>query len=1168
MPLAPLAIDPQYRHDPYRPFTGFEGLPSMGGGATDAIAQMMLQMFGGQMMGARGMLPMGMTDQNMYDRFESYRLQQMHDRFLSEAAQQDQQTYFEGLRGFARLMGTPFQRPQIEAAEELSSLMAAAGPAMIQSLPPSVIDSLGGMRGMNVAMAEHMFRGGRFRIDPLTGQTGLGEESLTRLNQDVYEQMFAGDAWRRGAGLSAGDVGELFHEMQRMGMARGPARMSGLGQDVLLDAAVSAGIDLGMGPGFDPRLAGGGVDFDIGKLAPDQVRKIRDAPEVSDALVSLDSTRVVRSLEDYSGVVKAMREIFGDAGNPNAPLPALINALNQLTGGALPQLDPGEVEGMVRMTHNLSRSTGIGLEGAMMMSQAAVQQAQAMGLPPIFASDTLQHSLAFRGAFQGLGLGAHPAWGLSGIEAQTMADMQLTTAAAQSTAANQIGTAMRMRDTLGAGDSSAFREGSAAAAYIAAVEAGSPVFRDPTTGDMRSIQMQREEFIDLMQQGSRAPMGRETVDRLLSQRETNMEFGQRYGAAGTVRRAQRPEFMSLIATDIAFNAQERIAGMGLGLAGDQEDVIGQQVATAATESLFGMSAEQRTDRQTRNRIMSRDIQARLEAAAAGDIPGVDPAAAQQVLRRMRRGGLGAAMAEELYGASEAASRELHMFGSPTLQDALQLFDPEALNQADRNIARERARGMAQEALSPLGRSGAMRRAVQAVMDAGPDDDLIDIFAETLGGVDRAHVSDAFGGDDGPLAKLRDRRKRFEELSKQYEQADTAEARAAILQPLRAAQQGYQEAIAGVGNVARRGGIQFGALVEADDLSRATLATDFVKRVLSEDDADPARLRRALATERQYQDDIVAMMYADPTTMTRLGDAGLTQLGKLEAGHRTLDELAVLHAGGDMGRLMRGELDEGLNVPETLRVLSRRDLARRDIGRSMTYLQDTHRGGPDDYAYLTNREKLGGLLGGVAGIEGYEYVGNLGDLVTLRDADLVDLQKRGAITAADVGMIKGAREEFTDMQERVAQRRADYRKSGREIMVEGVAALTGRDVADIGDADLAEVFGRDNVQALQAELGKTGIMDRRRKHAFAALMRDKDALSRHADDADIGFEDGKFIGDPLALYRSLRVTDPPAGEEEEQQEVIIRLDVGRLEISRDAAEQLQVQGEGVMEGGRR
>jgi len=45
-------------------------------------------------------------------------------------------------------------------------------------------------------------------------------------------------------------------------------------------------------------------------------------------------------------------------------------------------------------------ATGLGLEGAMMLSQAAVQQAQAMGLPPIFASDALQHSLASASAQQ------------------------------------------------------------------------------------------------------------------------------------------------------------------------------------------------------------------------------------------------------------------------------------------------------------------------------------------------------------------------------------------------------------------------------------------------------------------------------------------------------------------------------------------------------------------------------------------------------------------------------------------------------------------------------------------------------------------------------------------------------------------------------------------------
>src|SRR5476649_2789474 len=76
-----------------------------------------------------------------------------------------------------------------------------------------------------------------------------------------------------------------------------------------------------------------------------------------------------RSLKSYTAAIAAVRDLFGDNGRPNAPMRELIAGLEALTAGAVGQIDPGRLNGLVRNTYNLAKQTGIPLNNLMMMQQ-------------------------------------------------------------------------------------------------------------------------------------------------------------------------------------------------------------------------------------------------------------------------------------------------------------------------------------------------------------------------------------------------------------------------------------------------------------------------------------------------------------------------------------------------------------------------------------------------------------------------------------------------------------------------------------------------------------------------------------------------------------------------------------------------------------------------------
>lgn len=110
--------------------------------------------------------------------------------------------------------------------------------------------------------------------------------------------------------------------------------------------------------------------------------------------VDADAKRMGTTLEKYSGTLAAVRQIFGDNGNPNAPVPMLIKAMNALTNNAMGQFEPGRVEAELRKMQSLAKETGTGLEQLAEMSTNVTNQGRMFGLNDATAMQATNATLA------------------------------------------------------------------------------------------------------------------------------------------------------------------------------------------------------------------------------------------------------------------------------------------------------------------------------------------------------------------------------------------------------------------------------------------------------------------------------------------------------------------------------------------------------------------------------------------------------------------------------------------------------------------------------------------------------------------------------------------------------------------------------------------------------
>lgn len=93
-----------------------------------------------------------------------------------------------------------------------------------------------------------------------------------------------------------------------------------------------------------------------------------------------DASKAAGTLEKYSGALGAIRDLFGDNGNPNAPVPSLLKMMDALTNSTMGQFEPGRVEAELRKMQTLAKETGVGLNQLAQLSTNVTMHGRAFGL--------------------------------------------------------------------------------------------------------------------------------------------------------------------------------------------------------------------------------------------------------------------------------------------------------------------------------------------------------------------------------------------------------------------------------------------------------------------------------------------------------------------------------------------------------------------------------------------------------------------------------------------------------------------------------------------------------------------------------------------------------------------------------------------------------------------
>lgn len=120
---------------------------------------------------------------------------------------------------------------------------------------------------------------------------------------------------------------------------------------------------------------------------------------------NVDANRTAARLKEYTESIAAVRDIFGDNGNSNAPMPALMAVLDQLTQGSMGAMNPAKAATTLRQMQTMARETGTGMQQLAAMSSVAGAMGQQLGIAPAITMQNVAMSMGMtksamdRGAF-------------------------------------------------------------------------------------------------------------------------------------------------------------------------------------------------------------------------------------------------------------------------------------------------------------------------------------------------------------------------------------------------------------------------------------------------------------------------------------------------------------------------------------------------------------------------------------------------------------------------------------------------------------------------------------------------------------------------------------------------------------------------------------------------
>lgn len=684
----------------YAPFGQNAGMPGL-------AMQMAMPWFEEQMR-SRNMTPgQFMPFQNLFDQFRGRQYYLQQQQVMQEAAQLDRATYKEFFTGVSNLSGRPDSPRRREQINQATELVAGLAPILSQ-VAPEAFDMAHGGRGSALVLAQALHRSGQNAVDPVTGRVGRSTDTTKLLTREIFDKLYGPNANLADMkGIGAGSAGLVLEQLQHRGVAG--VSVGALSDRERLQLIAGAdSMDLGDRLGVHSskireqsleakkQLASG--DVDMTKL---------DAGLSAGILGSFDADRMKNKLKDMSGAISAMRDIFGDAGNPNAPIPELIAGLEALTQNGLTTMSPEQIQNSVRKTEALAKNVGLSIEAMMGLTAAAAQQADELGIDRQFAVGATQGAAAFAGAAGSTGRLDIPMYGSLDRERLTAYDQRLRMSAAASPLSNRMNAILRLTSEGAAGGK--------AAEVAKAIRAGN-------VDEAYKYAKDDASFLQLMQESG---LDNNLANAALRTKHLNQQYGLEANTGDLSRQLQwKTDIAPIIRSHFGNTAAQALAGQNL--TNEQRRALTGAVGTAAETTLHGMKPEEYRDVETRNRLLVEANTQALKAAAQAQGVNLSDTQIADMARDITVVGTGA-VDQTLYSDRR--------FGGLGMGGMLQLHDPRTQASQKQWLREAESQAASRNMMAGLGTDDPFVRMVDAVRTADSGTGIDQLALQVLGGLD-------------------------------------------------------------------------------------------------------------------------------------------------------------------------------------------------------------------------------------------------------------------------------------------------------------------------------------------------------------------------------------------------------------------------------------------------
>lgn len=662
------------------------GVPGPEGMMLNMVLQPMLGKFLGDKFMSSQFMPMG----NLYNQYRDKAAFGAQQEAMRRGSEVDRGTYVDMFAGMAQMAGTPFGVRERRAANTLAGDLTRIMP-MIAPMAPELFDRLHGSRGSALIMAQQMNLGGRYAVDPVTGRTGMTGESVADMTKRTYDRLYGPDAdVNQMKGLGAGRAGQLYDEMSRRGLAG-----SGLSRDDAMTRVAAAQ-----------------------KTTVEELRKL-DSPALDIKLRQFEADRIADKLKSMAGAVSAMQDIFGEMGQPDAPMSMLMNGLQMLTQNGLQSMSPQEIERMVRTTSNVARAGGMDMTAMMQLVATAAQRGDQLGLDRRFAATGAQGAAAFGTAYGNMA-GGMRRWGMADKDKATALAVQLETNAAASPIAQQLATVMRLQDEFGG-----FKAGSEAEALQKAIAAGDTEYS--FDGKRKSVYLPSGygdgSFIDVMQKGG---MRGDVVEKVRYQSARNQQTIAEKNLTAQARALQgKADIEPRLFQVFSSTAQGAMT----------EDMRKDPALVDAFTKAAADVARQQLDLAPEDTLNADVINKQMLDSFKAQGVAVTPEMAARIKESSRL----------MIGNWEERVRQdpgLRGYGSGV--NALLMNNRKIMDEKRLLTLESDQEGRMQSAFAQLGRAGPAQRLADALLKAGPATNFNDVVAGVFGFQDKDEVARVFG----------------------------------------------------------------------------------------------------------------------------------------------------------------------------------------------------------------------------------------------------------------------------------------------------------------------------------------------------------------------------------------------------------------------------------------